>query len=101
VSASPTPRHQAVLRNLVLAICGFVIPRRLGEAFFAPLDVFLSERDVVVPDLLYVKRERLAIVRAAVPSRRAERRQPAALGLHGAKIIRGKTLLGVLKEDLR
>jgi Uma2 family endonuclease len=62
VSASPTPRHQDVLRNLVLAICGFVIPRRLGKVFFAPLDVFLSERDVVVPDLLYIKRERLAIV---------------------------------------
>jgi Uma2 family endonuclease len=62
VSASPTSRHQDVLRNLVLAICGFVIPRRLGKVLFAPFDVFLSEHDVVVPDLLYVKCERLAIV---------------------------------------
>jgi Uma2 family endonuclease len=62
VSASPTLRHQVVLRNLVAAIWGFVGPRRLGEVFFAPADVFLSEYDVVVPDLLYVRRERLAIL---------------------------------------
>jgi Uma2 family endonuclease len=62
VSASPTPRHQGVLRNLVLLICGFVNPRRLGQVFFAPLDVFLSELDVVVPDLIFIKRERLRLL---------------------------------------
>ncbi|HVT18383.1 MAG TPA: Uma2 family endonuclease [Thermoanaerobaculia bacterium] len=60
VSASPTPRHQAVLGNLYSAIRNFVRPRGLGEVFFAPLDVFLSEHDVVEPDLLFVRRERLA-----------------------------------------
>jgi Uma2 family endonuclease len=62
MSASPPLRHQIVLRNLVMAIWGFVEPRRLGEVLFAPFDVFLSEHDVVVPDLLYVRRERLAIL---------------------------------------
>jgi Uma2 family endonuclease len=61
VSASPTFRHQAVSRNVFLLIEGFVRPRRLGEIYYAPLDVFLSEHDVVVPDLIYVRRERLAI----------------------------------------
>jgi Uma2 family endonuclease len=62
VSASPTLRHQAVLGNLYSAIRNFVRPRGLGEVYFAPLDVFLSEHDVVEPDLLFVRRERLAIL---------------------------------------
>jgi len=62
VSASPTTRHQIVLRNLFSALHDFVRSRGLGEVFFAPLDVFLSNQDVVEPDLLYVRRERLAIL---------------------------------------
>jgi Uma2 family endonuclease len=62
MSAAPTLRHQAVLRNLFAALHGFVRARGLGEVFFAPVDVLLSEHDVVEPDLLYVSRERLAIL---------------------------------------
>lgn len=62
VSAAPTLRHQAVLGNLFSALRGFVRPRRLGEVFFAPVDVLLSDQDVVEPDLVYVRRERLAIL---------------------------------------
>jgi Uma2 family endonuclease len=62
VSASPTFRHQVVSSNVFRLIDGFVRPRRLGEIYYAPLDVFLSEHDVVVPDLIYVRRERLAIL---------------------------------------
>jgi Uma2 family endonuclease len=62
VTAAPTLRHQAVLRNLFLALHNFVRPRGLGEVFFAPVDVLLSEHDVVEPDLLYVRRERLMIL---------------------------------------
>ena len=62
VSAAPTLRHQAVLRNLFLALHGFVRPRALGEVFFAPVDVVLSDHDVIEPDLLFVRRERLAIL---------------------------------------
>ncbi|HVT17464.1 MAG TPA: Uma2 family endonuclease [Thermoanaerobaculia bacterium] len=62
VSASPTLRHQAVLRNLFVALHGFVKRRGLGQVFFAPVDVFLSDNDVVVPDLIFVRRKRLAIL---------------------------------------
>lgn len=62
VSAAPTLRHQWVLRNVFWTLHGFVEPRGLGEVFFAPLDVVLSEHDVVEPDLLFVARERLAIL---------------------------------------
>jgi Uma2 family endonuclease len=62
VSAAPTLRHQTVLKKLFSALNGFVEPRNLGEVFFAPVDVLLSQHDVVDPDLLYVRRERLAIL---------------------------------------
>jgi Uma2 family endonuclease len=62
VSASPTLRHQDVLMNLGMAIRAFVGRRRLGKVYFVPVDVLLSEHDVVVPDLLYVRRERQSIL---------------------------------------
>ncbi|HVR06539.1 MAG TPA: Uma2 family endonuclease [Thermoanaerobaculia bacterium] len=62
VSAAPTLRHQIVLSNLFSALHGFIRPRHLGMVFFAPVDVLMSDHDVVEPDLLYVRRERQAIL---------------------------------------
>jgi Uma2 family endonuclease len=59
VSAAPSFRHQEVLGNLFSLLRVFIKSRRLGKLFFAPLDVWLSEHDVVEPDLLFVRRERL------------------------------------------
>ena len=61
-SPAPSLRHQVVLRNLFSALHDFVRPRALGEVFFAPVDVVLTTQDVVEPDLLYVRRERLGIL---------------------------------------
>jgi Uma2 family endonuclease len=66
VSGAPTLRHQAVLRNLFRAIDGFVRAHGLGEVFFAPVDVLLSQHDVVEPDLLYVASGRSAILEERV-----------------------------------
>jgi Uma2 family endonuclease len=60
VTPSPTWRHQLVLAHLHLALGSFVEENDLGQALFAPLDVFFSDFDVVEPDLLFVARERLA-----------------------------------------
>jgi Uma2 family endonuclease len=62
VHGSPTTRHQLVLGNVYDAVRGFVLPRSLGVVLFAPVDVLLSEHDLVVPDLVYVSRERLPIL---------------------------------------
>ena len=40
----------------------FVKDRELGEVFFAPTDVVLSDTDVVQPDILFVSRERAHII---------------------------------------
>jgi Uma2 family endonuclease len=60
VSAAPTQRHQEVMGNLFLSITPFVRAHQLGKVFVAPLDVLLSDVDVLEPDLLFVGRARLA-----------------------------------------
>jgi Uma2 family endonuclease len=58
VTASPVTRHQRILRRLSFAIESWLQAHPVGEMFFAPYDVVLSQFDVVVPDLIYVSAER-------------------------------------------
>jgi Uma2 family endonuclease len=65
VTPAPTTRHQRSLGNLYMMLRRFCDERQLGEVFFAPVDVVLSELDVVEPDLLFIARSRSAIVQEA------------------------------------
>ncbi len=60
VTPSPNLRHQAILGELYAAIHAYLKTHPIGRVFFAPLDVVVSDVDVVEPDLLYVSRERAA-----------------------------------------
>lgn len=53
---SPSPRtvHQRVLVRLGRLLSDHVDGKRLGEVFFAPFDVILSDNDIVEPDLIFV-----------------------------------------------
>lgn len=62
VSPAPTLRHQAVLRNLARILDRHVATHRLGQIFFAPVDVVLARKTVVQPDLLFVSAAREAIL---------------------------------------
>jgi hypothetical protein len=50
VTATPYPRHQAILGGLHFWIGNFLRQNRLGRVFFAPVDVLLSKHDIVQPD---------------------------------------------------
>jgi len=63
---SPDWLHQSITASLFKLLAGFVEERALGEVRFAPLDVVLSEEDVVQPDLLFLSRGRLDLVREGV-----------------------------------
>jgi Uma2 family endonuclease len=63
VTPSPLNIHQKVLFNLTLALGKFLEAHPLGELRFAPMDVILSEQDVLEPDLLFVLKEHQSIVR--------------------------------------
>ena len=57
VTPSPTVRHQRVARRLIVSLSRFVEEHQLGEVFQAPLDVVLSDVDVVEPDVFFVASE--------------------------------------------
>ena len=54
VSPAPSPRHQAVLRRLLLLIEPYVRHHRIGWVYWSPADIELSPGDVVQPDLFVV-----------------------------------------------
>ena len=55
---APNMRHQRVLARLGTRLRQFTQEHGLGELFFAPCDVVLSDTDVVQPDLLFISRAR-------------------------------------------
>jgi Uma2 family endonuclease len=62
MAAAPRPMHQYVLRNLALLLTGYVQLHHLGDVLFAPIGVRLAEDVFVQPDLLFLRRERVAAV---------------------------------------
>jgi Uma2 family endonuclease len=54
VNPSPSPIHQRVSRRLARRLEDYFQDRKLGELFYAPIDVILTNHDVFVPDLLVV-----------------------------------------------
>lgn len=66
---SPGASHQQIVGNVYTRLRRFVQRRRLGVVFLGPLDVVLGlegEEEVIQPDLLFVARERMAIVRKLI-----------------------------------
>lgn len=64
VTPAPNTRHQAIVVNLLRLVAPFVYERRLGRVYAAPIDVVLSEPDIVQPDLIFVSAARASIVTA-------------------------------------
>jgi Uma2 family endonuclease len=62
VSPSPVTKHQRISRNLLAILHRHVAQQKLGEVFSAPMDVVLSDINVVQPDLLFVSSARQKII---------------------------------------
>jgi Uma2 family endonuclease len=62
VSPSPNVRHQTLSGRLFQAIANFLDAEPIGDVWSAPLDVVLSNYDVVEPDLIYVSKQRQSIL---------------------------------------
>ena len=66
VTPSPNLSHQELVGRLYLAIGNFLDTRRhLGRVFLSPLDVVMSNYDVVEPDLLFVASDQQDILTEA------------------------------------
>ena len=61
MAPSPNELHQIICGNLGSLLLVYVKQHGLGQVFFAPYDVKLSDTDVVQPDLLFVSNERAGI----------------------------------------
>ncbi len=59
---SATPFHQTIAFTLAKMLDEYVQERGLGRVFVAPLDVVLSNEDVLQPDVIYVSKEREGII---------------------------------------
>jgi Uma2 family endonuclease len=62
MTPSPNTLHQRVIRELFDIIESYVQEKGLGEVFFAPYDVILSNNNVVQPDILFISKVRIKIV---------------------------------------
>lgn len=82
VTPSPIPFHEIVSGNFAYSLASFVRLRRLGWVFTAPVDDEFAEKAVAIPDVGFVRRERLSIVGATsingVPDLVAEVLSPSA-----------------------
>jgi Uma2 family endonuclease len=65
VNPAPNPGHQYVSRHLQLQLMTEIELKGLGVVVNAPVDLQLSQHDIVQPDLVYVSRARKAILTPA------------------------------------
>jgi len=63
VTPSPRIPHQVLVGRIFVAIANFLaVHQHLGRVFLSPVDVVMSEHDLVVPDLLFVTRDQQSIL---------------------------------------
>ena len=62
MSPAPHPDHQTIVLNFAVALRELVIADGLGKIFMSPVDVVLTPRRVVQPDVLFIGKDRLDIV---------------------------------------
>ncbi len=65
MSPAPNSTHQITVAELGTLLHMFVKASGLGQVFFAPYDVVLSDTNVVQPDLLFISNERAYIITPA------------------------------------
>ncbi len=70
MSPSPNLNHQQIIWNFIRIFDRHLEKNPVGRAFVSPFDIYLSDHDVVQPDLLFISTARLSIL--------------ADDGLHGA-----------------
>ena len=62
MTPAPIPKHQRISGMLEFELKSFVRENDLGEVFYAPIDVYLDNKNVFQPDILFISKERLNII---------------------------------------
>ena len=66
MNAAPVPRHQAISRHIQFQLYQQIELTKLGQVINAPIDVQLSDNDVVQPDLVVVLADNRIITQTRV-----------------------------------
>ncbi len=66
ISPSPSFFHQQLIDRFHDALKAWVRPRDLGQTCVAPMDMILTQHDVAQPDVLFIAKDRLAIIQDRV-----------------------------------
>lgn len=62
MSPAPNRFHQKILRNIVVTLEKHFETHPVGEIYFAPCDVFLTDLNVYQPDLVFISNSRRSIL---------------------------------------
>ena len=62
MNPAPVPYHQIISRNMEFCLFAFVKKHDLGEVFDAPIDIYLGEKEVYQPDIIFISKERVSII---------------------------------------
>ena len=62
VNPAPIPRHQRISKKLQMTLIRALEEEGKGEVYNAPIDVILGRHNIVQPDLLFIRTERLKII---------------------------------------
>ncbi|MES1222839.1 MAG: Uma2 family endonuclease, partial [Bacteroidota bacterium] len=63
MSPSPNFEHQLLAKRIFRQLDNHVEKQNAGEVIFAPMDVYLGKRNVYQPDIFFIKKDRLGIVK--------------------------------------
>ncbi len=62
MAPAPIPRHQRVSSHFMGLLVPFARDNGLGEIYAAPIDVYLSDTNLVQPDILFISAARAHII---------------------------------------
>jgi Uma2 family endonuclease len=62
MAPAPIPYHQNISKKLFYCLYKHARENDLGEVFYSPIDVVLSNEDVVQPDILFIEKDRFHII---------------------------------------
>ena len=62
MSPAPHPKHQDIVFNFAQRLKEFAVSGKLGKVYVSPVDVVLTQRRVVQPDVLFIAKNRLEII---------------------------------------
>lgn len=62
MSPAPNIQHQRLLSRLHTMMNTHVTENNLGECLFAPVDVYLGDRNAVQPDIIFIAKENMEII---------------------------------------